>query len=371
MRPAHREFLLPGPYSSTFWRVAVADMENVTVLRNVKLTGVQEHTDGTGGTSCGPEGQLSIGARFLVGCDGSPSTVRELLGVGVTGRGFRYDWLIVNTVPLDDLEWPPQNWQLCDPPCPTTDVSGGLGRRRRVFMRLLPHEEASDLNADERVWELLKPWGGISDNTRLGRQALCALPATWADTWNRARIAPAGNAAHQMPPFAGQGMCSGVRDAANLAGKLDLAQVGSAPSAILNTYTSERTARTRHALAMSVLLARVIRVLDPQEAAERNARMIAGKVDPAVVLLPADAPVAGAGLLDRPRGRRGSTEPSHPSSPVDDGPFDDVVGYRHVPLTEDSVAVDNSRGFSVSELGIPTGAWNAGLTPVCRGESAA
>ena len=117
-----------------------------------------------------------------------------------------------------------------------------------------------------------------------------------------------------MPTFAGQGMCSGMRDAANLAGKLDLAQVGSAPSAILNTYTSERTARTRHALAMSVLLARVIRVLDPQEAAERNARMIAGRVVPAVVLLLVDAPVAGAGLFDRPRGRRGGTEPSHPSS---------------------------------------------------------
>ena len=153
-------------------------MENVTVLRNVKLTGVQEHTDGTGGTSCGPEGQLSIGARFLVGCDGSPSTVRELLGVGVTGRGFRYDWLIVDTTPLDDLEWPPQNWQLCDPPRPTTDVSGGLGRRRRKFMRLLPHEEASDLDADERVWELLEPWGGISENTRLGRRAPYTLPAT-------------------------------------------------------------------------------------------------------------------------------------------------------------------------------------------------
>lgn len=136
-------------------------------------------------------------------------------------------------------------------------------------------------------------------------------------------------------------MYSGIRDAANLAWKLDLALAGSAPSTILDTYTSERTVHIRHAIAMSVALGRVICVLDPQEAAERDARMIAGKADPAVVLPPADPPVLGAGLLDPAAGAPGWHGTLASQFPVDGGPLDDVAGYGHVLLTRDSAAVDD------------------------------
>lgn len=82
---------------------AVADMDNVTVLRNVELTGIQETTDGIVGTCRGPDGPWSIEARFLVGCDGSRSTVRELLGVGMTDLDFRYGWLIVDASLLPEM----------------------------------------------------------------------------------------------------------------------------------------------------------------------------------------------------------------------------------------------------------------------------
>jgi hypothetical protein len=99
-----------------------------------------------------------------------------------------------------------------------------------------------------------------------------------------------------MPPFAGQGMCSGLRDAANLSWKLDRVLRGESDVALLDSYTSERSVHIQHAVAMSVELGRVICVLDEQQAAERDARMVAGGADPARVLPVSVLPVLGEGV---------------------------------------------------------------------------
>ncbi len=86
----------------------------------------------------------------------------------------------------------------------------------------LPSEEVADLNNEATAWRLLEPWRLDRTNATLERHAVYTFQARWVDDWRRGRIFLAGDAAHQMPPFAGQGMCSGIRDAANLAWKLDL-----------------------------------------------------------------------------------------------------------------------------------------------------
>ena len=264
-------------------------------------------------------------ARFAVGCDGANSFVRGAIGSGWHDLGFHFDWLVVDVLP-DDPSWSgPINWQLCDPARPTTLVSGGPGRRRWEFMRL-PHETLDELNGEAVAWRLLEPWGVRPSNARLERHAVYTFRARWADRWRNGRVLLAGDAAHQMPPFAGQGMCAGFRDAANLAWKLDLVLRGLASEALLDSYASERAPHVATMIELSVALGRIICVADPLEAAERDQRMIGEartRSAPIEAALPplgpgclaADALVPGALFVqDRVR-HRGAA-----------GWFDDIVG---------------------------------------------
>jgi 2-polyprenyl-6-methoxyphenol hydroxylase-like FAD-dependent oxidoreductase len=266
-----------------------------------------------------------IGARWVVGCDGANSFVRGHVGSAVTDLGFFFDWLIVDVVPREPRAWTPINWQLCDPARPTTVVSGGPGRRRWEFMRL-PEESVADLNSEATAWRLLAPWGMTPTTASLERHALYTFQARWVDQWRNGRCLLAGDAAHQMPPFAGQGMCAGLRDAANLAWKLDLVLRGLAPDALLDTYASERVAQVRRVVEFSIELGKVICVADPAAAAARDAAMIAAVKDGGPTP-PLPTPAIGPGLLvdgDPLAGhlflqgevRRGETT----------GRFDDVVG---------------------------------------------
>jgi 2-polyprenyl-6-methoxyphenol hydroxylase-like FAD-dependent oxidoreductase len=275
---------------------AVEPMPTVTLRRGARVVGIQDTGAEVQVTFVNGDHETdSVTACFVIGCDGANSFVRESMGVTSHDLGFFFDWLIVDTVPLDERQWSPQNWQLCDPARPTTVVSGGPGRRRWEFMRL-PGEDRDDLNTTERAWELLGPWGRTPDNTRLERHAVYSFAARWADRWNVGRLAIAGDAAHQMPPFAGQGMCSGIRDAANLSWKLDRVLRGQSDRALLDSYTSERSIHLQHAIAMSVELGKVICVLDQRQAAERDKRMIAADADPARVLPVTALPVLGTGV---------------------------------------------------------------------------
>jgi len=180
----------------------------------------------------------------------------------------------------------------------------------------LPGEDPTALATTESAWKLLSAWGRTPDNTRLERHAVYTFMARWAQHWRRGRLFIAGDAAHQMPPFAGQGMCSGLRDAANLTWKLDRVLRGAAAPALLDTYTSERSLHSQHAIAMSVELGKVICVLDPEQAARRGARMIAGRADPAKVLPVTAPPVLGEGLVWPGCPLAGTPIPQYP---VEDG----------------------------------------------------
>ena len=252
----------------------VRSLPSVSVERGCEAIGLRVAASGVEIEARRTDGSTrTLRARFAVGCDGANSFVRERIGSGWHDLGFHFDWLVVDVLPSDPRWQGPLNWQLCDPARPTTLVSGGPGRRRWEFMRL-PHETLDELNNEEAAWRLLGPWGVHPGNAKLERHAVYTFRARWADRWRNGRALIAGDAAHQMPPFAGQGMCAGMRDAANLAWKLDLELRGQASEALLDSYQTERAPHVSAMIQLSIALGRIICVADPTEAGARDARMI-------------------------------------------------------------------------------------------------
>jgi len=241
--------------------------------------------------------RVDVAARFVVGCDGANSFVRPHLGATVSDLGFFFDWLIVDVRPHRPTVWSPLNVQVCDPVRPTTLVSGGPGRRRWEFMRL-PGETIEDLNREETAWRLLAPWDVTPANATLERHTVYRFQARWVDRWRAGRLVLAGDAAHQMPPFAGQGMCSGLRDAANLAWKIDLVLAGKAPDDLLDTYASERVPHVRAVIDFSMQLGKVICIADPAEAAQRDAMMTAAMESGQTVAAPPPLGIGPGVVID-------------------------------------------------------------------------
>lgn len=248
----------------------IPSLPSLRVRRSVDVTDVAQDADGVAVThSAG-----TTRSRFLVACDGANSTVRSILATPVTDLGFFYDWLICDVILHESRVYDPENLQVCDPHRPTTVVSGGPGRRRWEFMRL-PHESKDDLNTEARAWELLAPWDVHPGTATLERHTVYTFQARWVDEWRRGRVLLAGDAAHQTPPFAGQGLCAGLRDAMNLYWKLDHVLRGVAPESLLDTYGTERQPNVRAYIELAMELGNVICVPDPADAAQRDAAMVA------------------------------------------------------------------------------------------------
>jgi 2-polyprenyl-6-methoxyphenol hydroxylase-like FAD-dependent oxidoreductase len=248
---------------------------------------VSVQADGPGGA------RAKVRARWVIGCDGADSRIRQLAGLDVTDHHYQAEWLIVDVCPAEPVRWSPLNIQVCDPARPTTAVSGGPGRRRFEFMRLAGDAD-DDFGSAATAWRLLEPWDLTPANAVLERHAVYTFGARLVDQWRRGRLLVAGDAAHQMPPFAGQGLCSGLRDAASLAWKLDLVLAGRASDTLLDSYGSERCPPVRAAIDFSVELGKIICVLDPDAAAARD-RDFAPIAEAGPMPLP-DPPPPGPGV---------------------------------------------------------------------------
>ena len=161
-----------------------------------------------------------------------------------------------------------------------------------------------------------------------------------------------GDAAHLMPPFAGQGMCAGLRDAMNLAWKLDLVLDGKAAETLLDTYGPERTPHVRAFIDFSIELGRLICLTDPEAAADRDRQMMAALAEGAPAQ-PPPSPRLGPGLLldgDPAAGQMSIQAPV--TATAGTGLFDDVVGGGCLLLASESVPLDPARRGALTGLGL-------------------
>jgi 3-(3-hydroxy-phenyl)propionate hydroxylase len=268
-----------------------------------------------------------VHAAYMVGCDGARSLVRRFLESGMEDLGFHERWLVVDVLlkrPKPELG--DHSIQYCDPARPATYVRGPENRRRWEIA-VLPEEASTEIVAPARVWQLLERWLA-PEEAEIERAAVYTFHSLVADTWGRGRLLLAGDAAHQTPPFMGQGMCAGIRDAVNLAWKLALAVRGADP-ALLESYGSERRPNAREYVATAAHLGGLINASGTEAAlraalpqGDGSARMesIAPPLGPGLGI----GPLAGQ-IFGQPRLADGRL-------------MDDVVGYAPVLVADAALA---------------------------------
>jgi 3-(3-hydroxy-phenyl)propionate hydroxylase len=205
----------------------------------------------------------TITAKYAIGCDGAGSTVRQALGIEYEDLEFDEPWLVVDLLVSErGLEKLPKvSVQYCEPARPATYLIG-VGSHRRWELMLNPNEEPD-------VWELLARWI-TPDDAQLWRAAPYRFHALVAREWRRGRVFLAGDAAHQQPPFTGQGMCQGIRDAANLSWKLHYVLAGKAKERLLDTYEVERGAHVKRLISIVKDIGKVICERNPEKARARD-----------------------------------------------------------------------------------------------------
>jgi 2-polyprenyl-6-methoxyphenol hydroxylase-like FAD-dependent oxidoreductase len=230
---------------------------------------VRRVDDVTGGPAISRE-KRTVRAGWVVGADGANSFVREASGITRRDLGFQERWLVVDAEPHDmrTVAHLPIASQLCDPRRPTTVVQSGPRHRRWEFM-LLPDEDPADFEDPDRVWSLLEPWYRPTDGP-LTRSTVYEFRSMLADYTRKGQVLLVGDAAHLTPPFLGQGLCSGLRDAANVAWKLDLVLRGLAPDHLLDTIDPERQPQNEAVIQLAIELGKALCQLDPQAASARD-----------------------------------------------------------------------------------------------------
>ena len=281
-----------------------------------------------------------VTARYVIGCDGARSTVRRFMGAALQDLRSHERWIVLDMI----LEQPPSGVpeaadetgrvidaiQYCDPARPTTFVPMPGKRHRWEFM-LMPGDDPATITSRDSVYALLKPWNIDPAKSTIERAVVYTFHSALSTKWRRDRLLLAGDLAHQMPPFLGQGMCSGMRDAANLAWKLRDVIAGRAPDALLDTYETERTEHVRAYIELAVELGSVIQTTDPEKARQRDRDLIANPT-----MLRPLAPPLGHGLHgDAPP--PAATRAAQPR--LEDGTqLDDRVGYRFAVLASRRLA---------------------------------
>lgn len=316
------------PTLETLLREAAAELPNVQVLLGAETLAVEP--DGTVTYSSAGETH-TLAARWIVGCDGARSLVRKRIGGGLRELGPSERWMVLDVL-LDGShatgETVGETVQHCDPARPATYIPM-VGPRRRWEFMLMPGDDVARILDPACIWEMLRPWDIGPDAARIERATVYNFNAVVARRWHAGRLLLAGDAAHQMPPFLGQGMCAGLRDAANLAWKLAGVTQGRYGPDILDTYQSERAPHVEAVIALALRLGGIIQTTDPARAAERDRAMTETPES-----LRVELPRLGPGLHD---------------------PADALAGSRAAqPLLSDGTRLDDQLGNHFGVLATPT-----------------
>lgn len=243
-------------------RDALARRPECELRGGVEVVSVSQDTDGTAPVRVtfrrdGSDEDEHVWADAVLGCDGAGSITRDAIGAVWEDLRFEESWRVIDV----RTSLPVRTWegaeQICCPTRPATFMRVGEDRYRWEF-RLAEGEPLDGPEGLEQLHELVAPWvdlpsdGSEDDDFEVIRQAQYTFRARLADRWRRGRVFLLGDAAHLTPPFIGQGLCAGLRDARNLTWKLARVLQQGADDRLLDTYQQERKPHARHVIRLAV-----------------------------------------------------------------------------------------------------------------------
>ncbi|MFA5707061.1 bifunctional 3-(3-hydroxy-phenyl)propionate/3-hydroxycinnamic acid hydroxylase [Mycolicibacterium sp.] len=252
-------------------RSGVARFANVEVLLEhecLRVANKDDHVELLV-ADLGADSLTRVRAGYVIAVDGGSSPTRGLLGVGYSGRTYAERWVVIDTEVIEEWDGHDRLRFHCDPARPTVDCPTPLGHHRWEFPAT-PGEDERQLVTDEAVWKVLNEQGITSEQVKILRAVVYSHHVRVADRWRVGRVFLAGDAAHAMPPWIGQGMSAGVRDAANLCWKLAAVHRGEAHDALLDSYEQERKPHVVEVTRRAVFVGRVITERRPRIVALRN-----------------------------------------------------------------------------------------------------
>lgn len=261
------------PEMEKILRDRLNDLDSVDIFLASEAKTIQQNENGVRIQFAQNGVERELTAEFLVGCDGAKSWVRKKAGIELKDLGFEQKWLVVDAFLKPDkkaMDWGKTHRQICDPEQPITYLAGVGNHRRWEFMM------SGELQPEtaEKAFQALN----ISDFCSIQRKQQYQFHALIAKKWQENNILLCGDSAHQMPPFLGQGLCSGFRDAHNLAWKLDYILNKNASREILKSYQSEQAPHTLNLIKGTMILGRIIQTKNTFLASIRNGLLrIVGK----------------------------------------------------------------------------------------------
>src|SRR3954468_9391344 len=269
------QYMMYQPHVESVLDDLVTSMPNIDVRRGTRVIGLDQDADGVTLTAVDSQGATTtVRGRYVVGCDGGNGFVREAIDAGLDDYGFFENWLVCDFQLRRDVPGLPTFRQVCNPAEPIAIVNIGPGYHRFSF-RLEADANRDEVVKPENVWPRVASFLA-PEEADLVRVANYTFRSRIVDTWRRERVFLAGDAAHEMPPFLAQDMVSGIRDARNLAWKLDMVLAGH-PEELLDSYQLEREPHVRFITEKAIELGRVQTMRDVEQAKERDARMIAAR----------------------------------------------------------------------------------------------
>jgi 3-(3-hydroxy-phenyl)propionate hydroxylase len=361
-----------------------ARQRGVRVNTGWRVTGLVQDDDGVNVTAepwskedlaenLKPALSKTVRAKWVIGADGAHSIVRKILDVETEVFPYRDAWLSVDIERRDCL--PKQfmygtSWQIADVGNVIVVVPAGTHRMRFEF-QVDPDADHRPLLVEDVAYNMLEERLGITRReVEIVRLTIYPFGAEQVRQWREGRVFLAGDAAHRMPPFLGEGAASGMRDATTLAWKLDLVMRGIADPSFLDTYELERAPHVRHHVVVSVAIGEIVTERDPEIAEARNRELREGNAPPP----PADPTLTDGVLLRDDDGNLsmlgGELAPQgwiHHDGRT--GRFDDIVnwGFHLVARDADPLELldDDQRAFLESirchAVGVTTATEQPGL----------